>query len=151
MSEHVKDIVARGDARIVEAPDVGARMPRHQVEVDRNFELPTSLFVATAGCYLAFLAITGIAFATPTLGIPMAIFALFIVAAFGVPTIWTRLKKNGLESNDTSPMTLGQFDSKGIMTNTGRLAPRDAAIQVLILPVLIVLWGLAAVTIAALV
>lgn len=151
MSEHVKEIIARGDARIVEGPDAKAKMPRHQVEADRNFELPTGLFVTTAGCYLAFLAITGIAFANPVLGIPMAIFALFIVAAFGVPAIWTRLKKNGLEPNDTNPMTFGQFEAKGIMTNTGRLAPRDATIQVLILPVLIVMWGLAAVTIAALV
>lgn len=151
MSEHVKEMIARGEARIVDAPDSKARQTRHQVESDRNFELPTGLFVATAGCYLGFLAITGIAFATPTLGIPMAIFALFIVAAFGVPTIWTRLKKNGLEPNDTNPLTAGQFADQGIMTNTGRLAPRDATIQVLILPVLIVMWGLAAVIIAALV
>ncbi|MEM8724959.1 MAG: hypothetical protein AAGE86_05485 [Pseudomonadota bacterium] len=151
MSKQVKDIIARGEARIVGAPEAKAAAPRHQVEVDRNFELPTGLFVATAGCYLAFLAITGAAFANPVLIIPMAIFALFIVAAFGVPAIWTRLKKNGLEPNDTDPLTMGQFETKGIMTNTGRLAPRDATIQVLILPVLIVLWGLAAVTIAALV
>ncbi|QUL39209.1 hypothetical protein [Erythrobacter sp. JK5] len=150
MSKHVKDIVARGEARIVAAPEVRAEV-RHQVEVDRNFELPAALYAATAGCFFAFLAITGIAFASPGLAIPMAIFAVFIVAAFGVPTIWTRLKKNGLEPNDTSPMTTGQFGEYGIMTHTGRLMPRDAAIQVLILPVLVVLWGLAAVTIAALV
>jgi hypothetical protein len=37
------------------------------------------------------------------------------------------------------------------MTNTGRLAPRDATIQVLILPVLLVTWGLAVAVIAAVV
>ncbi|MEM9501823.1 MAG: hypothetical protein AAF941_08245 [Pseudomonadota bacterium] len=148
MSKHVKDIVARGEARIVEAPVIA---PRHQVEVDRNFGLPTGLYVGTVACYLAFLAITGVAFATATLGIPMAIFGLFIVAGFGVPAIWVRLKKNGLEKNDTRPMTMGAFEAKGIMTHTGRLAPRDAAVQVLILPVLIVMWALAVVTIAALV
>jgi hypothetical protein len=37
------------------------------------------------------------------------------------------------------------------MTNTGRLNAREATIQMLILPVLIVIWGLAVVTIAALV
>jgi hypothetical protein len=37
------------------------------------------------------------------------------------------------------------------MTNTGRLAPRDAAVQMLILPVLLVVWGLAVAVIAAVV
>jgi hypothetical protein len=37
------------------------------------------------------------------------------------------------------------------MTNTGRLAPRDATIQVLILPVLLVCWGIAIAVIAAIV
>ncbi len=148
MSQQVQDILARGDARIVAAP---VEAPRHQVEVDRNFELPTGLYVATVGCYIAFLAITGAAFAAPALAIPMAIFVLFIVAGFGVPTIWTRLKKNGLEANDTKPMTIGKFNNDGIATHTGRCSSRDATVQVLILPVLIVMWGCAAVTIAALV
>ncbi|MEM7667248.1 MAG: hypothetical protein AAF250_15445 [Pseudomonadota bacterium] len=152
MSKHVKDIVARGEARIVEAPVIAQlQPPRHQVEVDRSFGLPTGLYVGTVACYLAFLAITGTAFAAPALGIPMAIFALFIVAGFGVPSVWTRLKKNGVEANDSRPMTMGEFQTKGVMTQTGRLAPRDATIQVLILPVLIVMWALAVVTIAALV
>jgi hypothetical protein len=71
---------------------------------------------------------------------------LLVVAAFGVPAIWTRLRDNG-----SQPQTLGEFETRGIMTNTGRLAPRDAAIQVLILPVLLVCWGIAVVVIAAIV
>lgn len=148
MSKQVQEMIARGEARVVGAPKAA---PRHQVEVDRNFELPTGLYAATVGCYLAFLAVTGAAFMAPALAIPMAIFALFIVAGFGVPSIWTRLKKNGLEANDTRPMTFGKFEAKGIMTHTGPCSARDATVQVLILPVLIVLWGIAAVTIAALV
>ena len=148
MSKQVQDIIARGEARVVEAP---ALAPRHQVEVDRNFELPTALYGATVACYLTFLAITAAAFMAPALAIPMVIFAFFIVAGFGVPTIWTRLKNNGLEANETHPMTLGRFEAKGIMTHTGPCSARDASVQVLILPVLIVLWGIAAVTIAALV
>jgi hypothetical protein len=76
----------------------------------------------------------------------MAIIVLLIVAAFGVPAIWTRLRDNASE-----PQTLGEFETRGIMTNTGRLAPRDATIQVLILPVLLVTWGLAVAVIAAVV
>jgi ABC-type dipeptide/oligopeptide/nickel transport system permease subunit len=144
MSHIVHDLIARGEARVVDQP--AAAPVRHQVESDRNFGLPTTLYGATIACYLGFLAIVGTAFANPVLVIPMAIIVLLIVAAFGVPAIWTRLRDNRSE-----PQTLGEFETRGIMTNTGRLAPRDAAIQVLILPVLLVCWGIAVAVIAAVV
>jgi len=145
MSHIVHDIIARGDARIVEQPEAAAH-PRPQVESDRNFGLPKPLYAATVSLYLGFLLVMGAAFANPELAIPMAIFVVFIVAGFGVPAIWTRLKDNASE-----PQTMGEFGLKGIMTHTGRLAPRDATIQMLILPVLLVCWGLAVAVIAAVV
>jgi hypothetical protein len=96
------------------------------------------------GGYLGFLVIVGSAFANPVLAIPMAIFVLFIIAGFGIPALWTRLA-----GNTSEPQTLGEFEARGIMTATGRLAARDATIQVLILPVLLVCWGLAVAVIAA--
>jgi ABC-type dipeptide/oligopeptide/nickel transport system permease subunit len=144
MSHIVHDLIARGEARVVDQPK--AAPVRHQVEGDRNFGLPSALYGATIACYLGFLVIVGSAFANPVLAIPMAIIVLLIVAAFGVPAIWTRLRDNASE-----PQTLGEFETRGIMTNTGRLAPRDATIQVLILPVLLVTWGLAVAVIAAVV
>ena len=156
MSEHVKDIVARGEARIVKAPQgklpqAGAakaifaerEWPQHQVERDRSFELPTRLYAMTAGLYLAFLGITFAGFSSPGLIIPMAIFAIFIVGFFGVPAIWTGIKSSIPNGDESKPLSMSKFAREGIMTHTGRLAPRDAAIQMLILPVLIVLWGLA--------
>ncbi|PLK28095.1 hypothetical protein C0V72_00670 [Porphyrobacter sp. TH134] len=144
MSHIVHDLIARGDARVVAAP---AEAPvRHQVESDRNFGLPTALYGATVAGYLGFLLVVGSAFAGPALAIPMAIFVVFIVAGFGVPAIWTRLAGNASE-----PQTIGEFAARGIMTATGRLAARDATIQVLILPVLLVVWGLAVAVIAAVV
>ena len=124
-------------ARVVEAP-------RAPTVVDRTFELPVGLYVATVAAYLGFLAITALAFSSPGLIIPMAIFGFVIVAGFGVPTIWTRMREN-----ESKPHTWAAFSGKGIMTHTGPLAARDASIQVLILPVLILLWGIAVVTIAA--
>lgn len=144
MSHIVHDLIARGDARVVYHP--AAAPVRHQVEADRNFGLPTALYGATIACYLGFLLIVGSAFANPVLAIPMAIIVLLIVAAFGVPAIWTRLRGNVSE-----PETLGEFETRGIMTNTGRLTARDATTQVLILPVLLVMWGLSIAVIAAIV
>ena len=143
MSKQLQEHLTRGEARIVDGP---AQAPRHQVEVDRNFEMPTAYYAATVGLYFAFLGVMFAGLGNPGLVIPMAIFAVFIAGMFGVPAIWTRLA-----GNDTEPMTMGQFTTKGIMTATGRLAPRDATIQMLILPVLIVMWGVAVVAIAAIV
>jgi hypothetical protein len=144
MSHIVHDIIARGDARIVQQPSVAP--VRHQVESDRNFGLPTPLYAVTIGCYLGFLAIVGTAFANPVLLIPMVIFATAIIAGFGVPAVWTWLRDNASE-----PSTLGEFGARGIMTNTGPLSARDAAMQVLLLPMLLVAWGLAIAVIAAVV
>lgn len=144
MSHIVHDLIARGEARVVDQP--AAAPPRTYHSVDRTFGLPNALYAATVACYLGFLVIVGSAFANPVLAIPMAIFALFIVAGFGIPAIWTRLAGNASE-----PQTIGELERDGIMTNTGRLAARDATIQVLLLPVLLVVWGLAVAVIAALV
>ncbi len=145
MSKQVLEKIASGEARIVEAPTT-LRPPRHQVDVDRNFELPTVLFGATVALYLGFLAVMLIGFTTPGLAIPMVIFVGFIVAGFGVPAIWTRLA-----GNTTRPMSYGEFRKAGIMTHTGRCSAQDTVIQMLILPVLIVLWGCAVAIIAAVV
>jgi len=141
MSKQIHTQVELGKARIVEAP-VAKTAP----EIDRSFGLPKELYIGTVAGYLGFLAIMAVAFMNPVLIIPMVIFVGFIVAGFGVPAIFTKLK-----GNDSKAMTWGQFGNKGIMTNTGKLAPRDAAVQVLILPVLLVFWGLAAATIAVIV
>jgi hypothetical protein len=145
MSHIVHDRIAAGDARIVAQPEAEAAV-RDRHEVDRNFGLPKALYGATVACYLGFLAVVGTAFANPTLAIPMAIFVVFIVAGFGVPAIWTRLA-----GNTSEPQTLGEFEQRGIMTNTGRLSAREATIQMLILPVLLVVWGLTVAVIAAIV
>lgn len=144
MSHIVHDLIASGDARIVELPE--AATVRHQVEADRNFGLPTALYGATIACYLGFLLTVGSAFANPVLAIPMAIIVLLIAAFFGVPAIWTRLR-----GNPSEPATLGEFERSGIMTNTGRLSAGEASAQVLVLPVLLVCWGLAVAVIAAIV
>ena len=140
MSQQVHDMIARGDARIVEAP------VRHQVEAERNFGLPAGIYGTMIGCYLGFLALAMLAFANPVLAVVMVICAFSIMAGFAVPTLWTRLR-----GNPGAAPTMGEFSVKGVMTNTGRLSASEAAIQVLTLPVLVLCWGVAAFVIAAIV
>jgi hypothetical protein len=139
MSKLLQDKIQSGEARIVAGPKFG-------IKRDRSFGLPNALYAGTVACYLGFIGVMAVGFGNPVLIIPMVLFALFIVAGFGVPAIWTRLK-----GNDSKPLTMGQFEANGIMTNTGRLAPRDAAVQVLLLPALVLVWGMVAVAIAAIV
>lgn len=115
-------------------------------EVDRNFGLPTALYVLTACGYLGFLGVMAAAVGNPGLAIPMAIFVTFIVMAFGVCAQWVRMKPD----NSTRALSWNRFRNQGIMTATGRLSASQATVQVLILPVLILVWGLAGAAIIAL-
>jgi hypothetical protein len=120
---------------------------RAATTVDRTFELPTALYAGTAGCYLAFLAIMAIGFGNPALILPMAIFVTFIVMAFAVPAMWMRMQPD----HPQRLTSWSRFRRQGIMTAFGRSSANTAMVQVLILPVLILLWGFGVVTIAALV
>lgn len=120
-------------------------LPR--VKVERNFGLPTWLYGATVAAYFGFLAVMSAAFMNPGLVLPMAICVVYIVMAFGAPLMWTRFKPE-----DTSrAMTGSQFRHRGIHTDTGHLTAGEATVQVLILPVLILGFGVAVAIIAALV
>lgn len=140
MSKHLTRTLIADNATVHDAI-------RHPVVVDRSFELPRVLYLTTAGLYLGFIAVLGVGFSSPGLLIPMAIFALFIVAGFGLPAIWTRMKPG----NPVAPMAWERFRREGVSTLTGRLSAIEATAQMLILPVLIVVWALVCVTIAALV
>ncbi len=142
VQKHTREAIAE-NAIVHEAPPVAV----HHVEVDRSFELPRSLYAATVACYLSFLLIMGLCFATPSLILPMAIFAFIIIAGFGVPTIWTRLA----HGKRVKALSWARFRRDGIATITGRNTASQATVQVLILPALILVWGMAVVTIAAIV
>ena len=139
-----RDLIAQ-QARIVDAPGIGHNRP--QPECDRTFELPKSLYLATVGLYLGFLAVMWMGLSAPDLAIPMVIFVAFVTAGFGVPAIWTRLNPQ----TSARQTTFAQLRQRGIQTLTGHCKAKDAAIQMLILPVIIFCWGVTTITIAALV
>lgn len=143
MSEFVTRDALRTAAVIVPAP-IASPAPRR--EIDRTFELPTGLYLATAGLYLGFIGVMAATFGDGQLAIPLVIFALFVIAGFGTPMLWARMGP----AKPRKALTWGALKSRGIMTATGRLGAGAAAAQVLVLPVLIFAWGIAIAAIAAL-
>lgn len=105
--------------------------------VERSFELPNRLYVITAACYFGFLAVLSLALMEPQLVIPMAICVVFVVMFFAVPRLWTTMRPE----HSAQSLSWSRFKQRGIATHTGPMTARDAAVQVLILPVLILLWG----------
>lgn len=114
------------------------------VKVERSFDLPPILHTATVGLYIAFLGIMALAFQDRGLIIPMAIFVIYIVMAFGVPAMWVRMKPD----HGSKAQSWCDFSRFGIDTYTGNMTAKDATGQVLILPVLILGWGIAIAVIA---
>jgi hypothetical protein len=138
MAEHISQQDLARIATITDAPV--------RTRVDRSFGLPTGLYVVTVAAYMGFIGLMAALLMNPGLVIPLAICALLLVAAFGVPTLWTRMNP----ANESHPLTFDQFRHRGIDTLTGRLTAKEATVQVLILPVLILAWGIACAVIIAL-
>lgn len=142
MAERLTRQVLAEQALIHEAPAL--RLP---TTVDRNFELPAGLYVATAGLFFAAAGVMAFGFAAPMMIVPTGIIAVFIAMFFAVPAMWMRMKPE-------HPQRLtawNRFRRQGIMTAYGHSTAGAATVQVLILPALIFLWGVAVVTIAAVV
>jgi len=116
-------------------------------DVDRTFEMPTMLYGATVALYLGFIAMLGIGLSTPELALPMAIFAIFIVGLFAAPALWLGLGRKP----QARAKTFGELAQGGIQTHTGLLQGRDAVIQMMILPTLIVIWAMTVLVIAGVV
>ncbi len=109
-----------------------------QTKVDRTFGLPSGLYYATVAAYLLFLGILTVMLHNPELILPMAVIVGSVIFGFGVNRTWAGMKPE----NDSRPLSWGQFSNRGIQTLSGHLTAFEASIQVLILPVMLVVWGL---------
>ncbi|WP_068075534.1 hypothetical protein [Novosphingobium lentum] len=145
MSKHIAPARIGEIATIVPAPDLAPAQAHAPTVVDRTFELPAALYAITVGAYLAFIALMAVTFGNPEAALPLVIIVVSIVAAFGVPAIWARMNP------ETASHSLGWYDfkRKGIQTLSGPLDAGSATVQVLVLPVLILGWGIAVAIIAA--
>jgi hypothetical protein len=146
---HRRKIMAERLTRqlVAEKAIVHAEIPAATAsEVDRTFEMPTALYTAMAALFAGFIVVTGIGFREPEMILPMGICAVFLIGIFGVPAVWVRMRPE----TASRAKSWDRFKAEGIQTPFGHVTAREATIQMLILPVLILLWGIAVVTIAAL-
>lgn len=137
MSKPITAELIEAKALIVDAPTIP--------EADRSFQLPKGLFVATGALYFAFLGVMALGFSTPGLIVPLAICAVFVGMFFGVATVFVKADPAAADKMKS----WGVFAREGIATNTGPMKASDAVVQMMILPVLILIWGFVVVTIAA--
>lgn len=119
---------------------------RRELET-RHFDLPVSLHAGFFGLFLAYLGIMFLGFQSPGLIIPMAIFIVFTVGFYVLPALWAGMKPHHVDT----PLGLAALMQQGLMTHTGWCRGKDVASQVMLMPVVLVGWGLTVVTIAALV
>jgi hypothetical protein len=135
----------RHDAQLLIARDEVVAPPEQRACTDRTFGLPSGLHATFFGLFLAYLAVMGLGFSHPEMILPMAIFVIFTVGFYVVPMMWAVMQPD----NDSKAMSLDELLGHGIMVHTGHSSGGAAVAQVLVLPVLIFLWGIAAIAIAA--
>ncbi|RSY80609.1 hypothetical protein DAH66_15675 [Sphingomonas koreensis] len=110
------------------------------------FDLHPALHIALFGGFFAYLGIMWAAFGEKGLAIPFAIFAIFLAAAFIVPAWWARVAPG-----EGRKPGWNEFLGEGIVCETGRLDAGGAMVQVLIMPVMLIGWGLFLAAVRALV
>ena len=120
--------------------------PAQRACEDHSFELPPAIFGAMAALFFGFLGVLAIGLAEPQLIVPMGVNFAFLTAFFAVPAIFA-----GVTKDESRSLRWSEFMWKGIETATGHSSGREAAVLVLVLPILIFFWALAIVTIVALV
>jgi hypothetical protein len=131
--------------QLAAAHDLADTPERDRACTDRDFNLPVALHAGFFGLFLAYLGVMWIGFGNPGLAIPMVVFLFFTAAFYVVPMLWATMPGH----NPTQAMDLRKLFDRGVDTHTGRTTGGAAVAQVLVLPVLIFLWGVAVVAIAA--
>jgi hypothetical protein len=110
------------------------------------FDLHPALHVATFAGFFAYLGIMWLAFGTDQLIIPFVIFAVFLGGAFIVPAWWARVAPPAGQTGD-----FDDFLREGVECETGHVTAGAAMVQVLIMPAMLLCWGLSVAIIKALV
>lgn len=116
---------------------VGAPAPR--ACVDQTLGLPRGLYVAMAMMFVGFISILAMSFRGGHMVVVYAVIFAFLAAFFTLPALFERQKG----------LSWAMFRYKGIQTATGHASATEATVLVLLLPFLILCFGVAVATIAA--
>lgn len=119
--------------------------PAQRACEDQSFELPGGIYVAMVVMFTGFIGVLGIAFRGGHMAVVYGFILAFLAAFFAVPTIFPSMAS---ETRRTKPLSWFDFQSRGIATATGKASAREATILVLLLPFLILCFGIAVATIA---
>lgn len=139
-------LAARGE--VVPAPTVNQdQADERPCCTDRNFGLPPVLLLGAFACFFGYLTIMWIGFSAEGLVLPMVVNFIFVAAFAFVPAKWATMKPK----HKKKALDWAHFRAVGIDTETGQTTAREAITLVLLLPAVILFWGLATTTIAALV
>ncbi|HWJ37791.1 MAG TPA: hypothetical protein VNR86_03405 [Sphingomicrobium sp.] len=126
--------------------EIVAAPPRRACE-DQNFELPSALYIAMAVMFAGFVAVLALAFRGGHMAVVYGVIFAFIAAFFAVPAAFPGMAS---KESRTKALSLFDFGHRGIMTATGRASAGEATTLVLLLPFLILCFGIAIATIASL-
>jgi len=124
------------------------RPPVERACSDQSFEFPTGIYIAMATMFTGFVAVLGLAFRGGHMAVVVGVIFAFIAAFFAVPATLATVAAG---QTTTKALSWVEFADRGIMTATGRTSAREATTLVLLLPFLILLFGIAVATIASLV
>ena len=111
---------------------------------DQTFELPAGLYVAMGLMFAGFIVVLSLSF-RDQMAVSYGIVFAFLAAFFAVPVIFMRAKPR----SSRSALSWFEFADRGIDTATGRVSAREATLLVLLLPFLILCFGIAVAVIAA--
>src|SRR6476661_5777878 len=131
--------------QLVVRNEIAAAPVRRACE-DQSFELPTAIYIAMVSMFVGFVAVLGFSFRGGHMPVVFGVIFAFIAAFFAVPALFPRMAG---EESRSKALSLFDFGHRGIATATGRASARDATILVLLLPFLILCFGVAVATIAA--
>ncbi|HEX5237960.1 MAG TPA: hypothetical protein VFW39_05800 [Sphingomicrobium sp.] len=140
-------MTARHKPEVLIARDEIVAAPALRACDDQSFELPGRLYVAMATMFVGFIAVLAFSFRGSHMAVAYGVIFAFLGAYFAIPAIFPQMKPEGR----TKALSWAVFRYKGIQTATGRATATEATVLVLLLPFLILCFGIAIATIASLV
>lgn len=132
-------------SKILAARDEIVAGPTARACNDQSFELPTGLYVAMAAMFAGFIGILALALRGGQMAVVYGVIFAFIAAFFAVPAIFP-----AMAPSSSRALSWTTFRIRGIETATGRASAADATVLVLLLPFLILCFGIAVAAIVTL-